>query len=139
MPLGPPVPHPAPSGSSCRPSWPRGVGPPSLHTHLPTRPPPTHLDLLEGDLEAEGLVEVRVQRLLLHRRLLLLESLAVLHQVDLHIGVCTGETATLMGQSPAPAHSPQVRGQGGTVCPMSGTEGCKGQRTPATPAPTQPC
>lgn len=56
-----------------------------------------HLDLLEGDLKAEGLVEVGVQGLLLHRRLLLLEPLAILHQVDLHVGVCAGKVPTSEG------------------------------------------
>ena len=53
-----------------------------------------HLDLLEGHLEAEGLVVVRVQGVLLDRGLLLLQPLAVLHQVDLHVRVCGIETET---------------------------------------------
>lgn len=91
------------SSKSHSPSPPRRT---TGHTRLPWRPPngqsgsvpmcwpaslAQHLDLLEGDLEAEGLVEVGVQSLLLHRCLLLLEPLAALQQVDLHIGVCTGE------------------------------------------------
>lgn len=47
-----------------------------------------YLHLLQGDLEAEGLVVVRVQSVLLHRRLLLLQSLTALEQLDLHIGIC---------------------------------------------------
>lgn len=74
---------------------------------LPPAPPPApHLDLLEGDLEAEGLVEVRVERLLLHRRLLLLEPLAVLHQVDLHVGVC-GEPGPQLPSARPPRPSAQ--------------------------------
>lgn len=60
---------------------------------------PEHLNLLKGDLKAEGLVEVGVQGLLLHRRLLLLEPLPILHQVDLHVGVCAGRI-------PAPERQP---------------------------------
>lgn len=47
----------------------------------------TNLYLLKGDLKAEGLVEVGVQGLLLDCGLLLLQSLAILQQVDLHIGI----------------------------------------------------
>ena len=46
-----------------------------------------HLDLLEGDLEAEALVEVGVQRVLLHRGFLLLDPFSVLLQDDLHVGI----------------------------------------------------
>lgn len=72
--------------------------------HGPRPPVAQHLDLLEGDLEAEGLIEIGVQGLLLHRGLLLLEPLAVLHQVDLHVGVC-GE-ATRRGPEPRPRPGP---------------------------------
>ena len=47
----------------------------------------TYLDLLQGHLEAEGLVVVGVQSVLLHRRLLLLQPLPIQQQVNLHIGV----------------------------------------------------
>lgn len=50
-----------------------------------------YLDLFKGDFEAKGLVVVRVEGVLLDCRLLLLQPLAVLHQVDLHIWIC-GET-----------------------------------------------
>lgn len=47
----------------------------------------TNLYLLKGDLEAEGFIEVGVQGLLLDCGLLLLQPLAILQQVDLHIGI----------------------------------------------------
>lgn len=47
--------------------------------------------MFKGDFEAKGLVVVRVEGVLLDCRLLLLQPLAVLHQVDLHIRIC-GET-----------------------------------------------
>ena len=49
-----------------------------------------YLHLFKGDLKAEGLVVVRVQRVLLHRRLLLLQALAALQQLNLHVGICNG-------------------------------------------------
>lgn len=48
----------------------------------------TYLDLFKWDFKAEGLVVVRVQGVLLDCRLLLLQPLAVLHQVDLRIRIC---------------------------------------------------
>lgn len=50
----------------------------------------SNLDLLEGDLEGEGLIVVRVQCALLDAGLLLFQSLAVLHNSDLHVGICRG-------------------------------------------------
>lgn len=47
----------------------------------------SHLHLLERNLKAEGLVVVRIQSVLLHRRLLLLQPLSILQQVDFHIGI----------------------------------------------------
>lgn len=47
--------------------------------------------MFKGDFETKGLVVVRVEGVLLDCRLLLLQPLAVLHQVDLHIWIC-GET-----------------------------------------------
>lgn len=47
----------------------------------------TNLYLLKGDLKAEGLIEVGVQGLLLDCGLLLLQPLAILQQVDLHVGI----------------------------------------------------
>lgn len=47
----------------------------------------TNLDLLKWDLEGEGLVEVRVERTLSHGSLLLLQTLAIHHQAQLHIGI----------------------------------------------------
>lgn len=46
-----------------------------------------YLHLLERNLKAEGLVVVRIQSVLLHRRLLLLQPLSVLQQVNLHVGI----------------------------------------------------
>lgn len=80
--------------AGCSRQWGR---PPAPRPPLPAQ----HLDLLEGDLEAEGLVEVRVQGLLLHCRLLLLEPLAVLHQVDLHVGVCAEAAGEALSTRPA--------------------------------------
>lgn len=47
-----------------------------------------YLDLLKRDLEAEGLVVIRVEGVLLDCRLLLLQPLSILHQVDLRIWIC---------------------------------------------------
>lgn len=55
-----------------------------------------YLDLLKRDLEAEGLVVIRVEGVLLDCRLLLLQPLSILHQVDLHVRIC-GDTLTLFG------------------------------------------
>lgn len=49
-----------------------------------------YLHLVLWDLKAEGLVVVRVQCVLLHCRLLLLQSLAVLQKMNLHIRICRG-------------------------------------------------
>ncbi len=49
-----------------------------------------YLHLVLWDLKAEGLVVVRVQCVLLHSRLLLLQPLAVLHKMNLHVGICRG-------------------------------------------------
>ena len=49
--------------------------------------PVGYLHLFQRDLKAEGLVVVGVQRVLLHGRLLLLQTLAVLQQVDLHVRI----------------------------------------------------
>lgn len=48
----------------------------------------TYLDLFKWDFKAKRLVVVRVEGVLLDCRLLLLQPLAVLHQVDLHIWIC---------------------------------------------------
>lgn len=50
-----------------------------------------YLDLFKWDFKAKGLVVVRVEGVLLDCRLLLLQPLAVLHQVDLHIRICGGK------------------------------------------------
>lgn len=39
------------------------------------------------NLKAEGLIVIGIQRVLFHRRLLLLQSLSILEQVNLHIGI----------------------------------------------------
>lgn len=46
-----------------------------------------YLYLLKGDFEAETLVEVRIQRVFLHRRLFLLDPFAILLQNNLHIRI----------------------------------------------------
>lgn len=46
-----------------------------------------YLDLLERNFKAEGLIVVGVKCVLLNRCLFLLQSLAVLHQVNLYIGI----------------------------------------------------
>lgn len=46
-----------------------------------------YLHLLERNLKAEGLVVVRIQSVLLHCRLLLLQPLSILQQVNLHVGI----------------------------------------------------
>lgn len=58
--------------------------------------------MLEGDLEAEGLVIVGVERVLLDGGLLLLQSLAVLHQVDLHVRICGATDTPLKKTSRSP-------------------------------------
>ncbi len=50
-----------------------------------------YLDLFKWDFKAKGLVVIRVEGVLLDCRLLLLQPLAVLHQVDLHIRICRGK------------------------------------------------
>ncbi len=45
------------------------------------------LYVLEGDLEGERLVVVRVEGAFLYGRLLLAEALPVLHQRDLHVRI----------------------------------------------------
>lgn len=47
----------------------------------------SHLDLGEGDLKAEALVEIRIQGVLFDRRLLLLQPLSIVLQHDFHKGV----------------------------------------------------
>lgn len=47
----------------------------------------SYLDLFEWHFEAEGLVVVRVEGVLLDCRLLFLQSLPILHQVDFHIRI----------------------------------------------------
>lgn len=67
----------------------------------------TNLYLLKGDLKAEGLIEVGVQGLLLDCGLLLLQPLAVLQQVDLHIGIWGGqEGASARAEMPRKSLSP---------------------------------
>ena len=44
--------------------------------------------LIARKIEDEGLVENRVQRSLLHVRLLLRDPLTIVHQVDLHVRIC---------------------------------------------------
>ena len=44
--------------------------------------------LIARKIEDEGLVEDRVQRSLLHVRLLLRDPLTIVHQVDLHVRIC---------------------------------------------------
>ena len=58
-----------------------------LYTRLLTQRASTCLDLGEGDLEAEALVEVGVEGVLLDRRLLLLQTLALMLQHHLDEGV----------------------------------------------------
>lgn len=48
---------------------------------------PSHLHLLKRNLKAEGLIVVRIQSVLLHCCLLLLQPLSVLQQVNLHVGI----------------------------------------------------
>lgn len=48
----------------------------------------SYLDLFKGDFKAKGLVVIRVEGVLLDCRLLLLQPLAVLHQVDLCVRIC---------------------------------------------------
>lgn len=64
-----------------------------------------YLYLLEGHIEAETLVKVRIEGVFLHRRLLLLDPLPVLLQNDLHVGICESRreagvslVPSLMGQ-----------------------------------------
>ena len=44
--------------------------------------------LIAREIEDKGLVENRVQRSLLHVRLLLRDPLTIVHQVDLHVRIC---------------------------------------------------
>ncbi len=46
-----------------------------------------YLHLLKRNLEAEGLVVVWIQSVLLHCRLLLLQPLAILQEVNFHVGI----------------------------------------------------
>ena len=54
-----------------------------------------YLDLFKRDFKAKGLVVVRIQSVLFDCRLLLLQPLAVLHQVDLHIWIWGVKNKTL--------------------------------------------
>lgn len=65
----------------------------------------TDLYLLKGDLKAEGFIEIGVQGLLLDCGLLLLQPLAVLQQVDLHIGIWGSRRV----------HQPRLRCPGDTI------------------------
>lgn len=58
-----------------------------------------YLDLLERNFKAEGLVVVGVQRILLNGCLLLLQPLAVLHQMNLDIRVWKTDTGALGDQT----------------------------------------
>lgn len=49
--------------------------------------PHPYLHLLKRDLKAEGLVVVRIQSVLFHRCLLLLQPLPILQQVNFHIWI----------------------------------------------------
>jgi len=70
----------------------------------------TNLYLLKGDLEAEGFVEVGVQGLLLDCGLLLLQPLAILQQVDLHVGIWGWqEGASARAEMPRGHHQPGPR------------------------------
>ena len=56
--------------------------------HAPLLAVRIYLDLFKRDLEAEGLVVIRVEGVLLDCRLLLLQPLSILHQVDLGVRIC---------------------------------------------------
>lgn len=47
-----------------------------------------YLDLFEWHFETEGLIVVGVQGVLFDCRLFLLQTFAILHQMDLHVRVC---------------------------------------------------
>ncbi len=47
----------------------------------------THLNVLEGKLEGEGLVIVGIEGALLDRGLLLTDPFSILHQRHLHVGI----------------------------------------------------
>lgn len=49
--------------------------------------PCPYLHLLKRNLKAEGLVVVRIQSVLLHCGLLLLQPLPILQQVNFHVGI----------------------------------------------------
>lgn len=55
--------------------------------------------MFKGDFKAKGLVVVRVEGVLLDCRLLLLQPLAVLHQVDLCVRICREKEAIKQRQS----------------------------------------
>lgn len=58
----------------------------------------TNLDLGEGDLKAEALIEVGIQSVLFDRRLLLLESLAVVLQHHLNEGIWESDTTCSLAE-----------------------------------------
>ena len=60
-----------------------------------------HLNLLEGHLEHEALVVVRVQGAHLNRRLLLLNALPIKHQRELHVRVCAHKAVLTSAKSAA--------------------------------------
>lgn len=68
---------------------------------LKREPEYADLYLLKGNLKAEGLIEVRVQSLLLDSGLLLLKPLAILQQVNLHIGIWRKIVQTAQDWKPA--------------------------------------
>lgn len=57
-----------------------------------------YLDLLEGYFKAEWLIVVGVKCVLFNRCLFLLQPLAILHQMNLHIRIWKTETKTLGNQ-----------------------------------------
>lgn len=82
-----------------------------------------YLHLLERNLKAEGLVVVRIQSVLLHRRLLLLQPLSVLQQVNLHVGIWRREEEEKdVVRDPLKGH---VRWQ--LQCPGSPTDGASAE------------
>lgn len=57
------------------------------------------LYLFKGDFEAETLVEVRIERVFLDRRLLLLDAFSVLLEDDLHEGILKRKNGARRQQS----------------------------------------
>lgn len=55
-----------------------------------------YLNLLEGNLECEGLIVIWIQRAFLDACLLLLQSFAVLHQCNFYVWICTEMMITII-------------------------------------------